>query len=193
MRKAITCTDPKSIQLKLKNLLKDFNLLATTSRGNEKQLCNELRYLLKEELGDPAPVVSKTGIKGLVCAKTSIDSYEVIEKFRDILQKRPYEFRYALRIIPVERVVPTDIEAVKSEASELASNMRQNETFRVTVEKRFTSLHSRDFIEAAATIDRKVNLANPDRILLVEVVGELTGISLIKPGDVLAVMKEKML
>jgi tRNA acetyltransferase TAN1 len=180
--------------MKLKKLLKDFNLLATTSRGNEKQMCVELSYLLKEELGDPAPVVVKTGIRGLVAAKTVFDPCEVTQKLRAILQERPYEFRYALRIIPVERVVPTDLDEVKRVASELVANIGENETFRVTVEKRFTSLHTRDFIEAAATgIDRKVDLENPDRILLIEVVGGLTGMALIKSDDVLAVLKEKML
>jgi tRNA acetyltransferase TAN1 len=180
--------------MKLKNLLKDFNLLATTSRGNEKQTCYELLYLLKEELGDPAPVVDKTGIRGLVAAKTAFDPCEVIQKFRAVLQDRPYEFRYALRIIPAKRVVPTALDEVKRVAAELAANIGENETFRVTVEKRFTSLHSKDFIEAVATgIDRKVDLENPDKILLIEVVGGLTGMSLIKPNDVLAVVKEKML
>jgi len=139
-------------------------------------------------------VVSKTGIRGLVAAKTALDPCEVIEKFRVILQERPYEFRYALRIIPVEKVVPTDLDEVKRAATELAADMGENETFRVTVEKRFTSLHSRDFIEAAATsIQRKVNLENPDKILLIEVVAGLTGMALIKPTCVLAVVKEKML
>jgi tRNA acetyltransferase TAN1 len=180
--------------MKLKNLLKDFNLLATTSRGNERQICSELTYLLKEEMGDPAPVVDKTGIRGLVAAKTSLKPREVIEKFRAVLQERPYEFRYALRIIPVERVVPTDLDEVKRVAEELAANIGENETFRVTVEKRFTSLHSRDLIETVATdIDRKVDLKNPDKILLIEVVGGITGISLIEPNEVLAVIKEKML
>jgi tRNA acetyltransferase TAN1 len=179
--------------MKLKNVLKDFNLLATTSRGNEKQMCAELLYLLKEELGDPAPVVDKTGIRGLVAAKTSFDPYEIIEKFRAILQQRPYEFRYALRIIPAERVVPTDLNEVKRVAAELAVNIGENETFRVTVEKRFTSIHSKDLIEAAATgIERKVDLENPDKILLIQVVEGLTGMSLIKPKCVLAVVKEKM-
>ena len=157
-------------------------------------MCVELLYLLKEELGDPAPVVGKTGIRGLVAAKTAFDPCEVIEKFRAILQEHPYEFRYALRIIPAERVVPTALDEVKRVAAELAANIGENETFRVTVEKRFSSLHSKDFIEAAATvIKRKVDLENPDKILLIEVLGGLTGMSLIKPSDVLAVLKEKML
>ena len=180
--------------MKLKTLLKDFNLLASTSRGNERQMCCELSYLLEEKLGDSALMISKTGIRGLVVAKTSLNPREVIEKFRCILQERPYEFRYALRIIPIERTVPTDLDEVKRVASGLAVSIGENETFRVTVEKRFTSIHSRDFIEAVATgIERKVDLKNPDKILLIEVVGGVTGISLIKPNEVLAVTKEKML
>ena len=174
-------------------MLSDFNLLATTSRGSERQMCSEMLYLLKE-LGDPTSAVDKTGVRGLIAAKTAFDPCEVIEKFRAVLQERPYEFRYALRIIPVERVVRTDLDEIKSTATELAAKIGENETFRVTVEKRFTSLHSRDFIEAVAMdIKRKVDLENPDKILLIEVIGGLTGISLIKPSDVLAVVKEKML
>jgi tRNA acetyltransferase TAN1 len=179
---------------KLKTLLEDFNLLATTSRGNEKPMCYELLYLLKEDLGDPAPVVGKTGISGLVAAKSAFNPYEVIGKLRAILQEQPYKFRYSLRIIPVEKVVRTDLDEVKCAAEELSLRIRENETFRVTVEKRFTSIHSRDFIKAAATsINRKVDLENPDKILLIEVVGGLTGLSLIKPSDVLTVVKEKLL
>ena len=157
-------------------------------------MCSELLYLLTDELGDPAPVADRTGIRGLVAAKSSFNPCEIIEKFRALLQERPYEFRYALRIIPIEKVVPTDIDKIKSTAMELAANIRENETFRVTVEKRFTKIHTRELIEAAATnIERKVNLENPDKILLIEVVGGLTGISLIQSEDILAVIKEKML
>jgi len=174
-------------------VLSDFNLLATTMRGNERQMCYELAYLLKE-IGDPAPEVNKTGIRGVIVGKTTLNPVETIEKFRVILQERPYEFRYALRIIPVEKVVRTDLNEVKRVAKELAAKIGENETFRVTVEKRFTSFHSRDFIEAAATdIQRKADLENPDKILLIEVIGGLTGMALISPSCILAVVKEKML
>jgi len=157
-------------------------------------MCSELSYLLKELVGDPAPVVAKTGIRGLVAAKTSLDPCEVIEKFRGILQDRPYEFRYALRIIPIERVLATNLDKVRKVAIELAANIAENETFRVTIEKRFTSLHSRDFIEAAAnSIERKADLDNPDKVLLIEVLGGITGMSLIKPSSIISVLKEKML
>ena len=157
-------------------------------------MISEILYLLKEKLGDDSAVARKTGVRGLIAAKTSLEPREVINKFRTILQERPYEFRYALRIIPVEKVVRTDLEEIKSASETIAAGIWETETFRVTVEKRFTCLHAQDFIEAVATgIERKVNLSNPDRILLVEVVGGWTGLSLLKPNDVLAVPKEKML
>jgi tRNA acetyltransferase TAN1 len=175
-------------------LLSDFNLLATTARGNERQMIYEILYLLKETLGDQTAEASKTGVRGLIVARTALNPCDVVDKFKAILHERPYEFRYALRIIPVEKVVPTDLEAIGQSAAELASQIAENETFRVTVEKRFTTLHSRDIVEAvAARIQRHVDLDKPDKVLLVEVVGKFTGVSLVKPDLILSVLKEKML
>lgn len=173
-------------------VLKDFNLLITTSRGNEEDACSEIWYLLGE-IGDSAAKVDKTGITGLIAAKTAFDPFEVIEKFRKILKERPYEFRYTLRVIPIEKVVRTDLGEIERTVTELSSKIKENESFRVTVEKRFTDTSTKDLIEAAAAnIERKVDLGNPDKIILIEVVGGLTGISIIRPEQILAVMKEKL-
>ena len=173
-------------------MLKDFNLLVTTSRGNEGDACSEFWYLLGE-IGDSAPTVDKTGISGLIAVKTALNPFEVIEKLRKILHDRPYEFRYSLRIIPIEKVVRTDLGEIRRAAKDLSSKIGENETFRVTVEKRFTEASTRDIVEAAAAnVEKKVDLSNPDKILLVEVVGGFTGVSVIKPDDILPVMKEKM-
>ncbi len=156
-------------------------------------MCYELGFLLKN-IGDPNAKVGKTGIRGLVVAKTILDPVEAIQKLRAVLMEKPYEFRYSLRIIPIQRVVHTNLEEVEVTAKELAATMTESETFRVTVEKRFTSIHSREFIEAIATeIKNKVDLENPNKILLVEALGGFTGISILKPTDIISVLKEKML
>lgn len=174
-------------------MLRDFNLLATTSRGNEDETCSELWYLLGQ-IGDSAPTVDKTGVTGLIVAKTAFNPFEAIENFRKILRERPYEFRYTLRILPIEKVVRTDLGEIQRVATELSSKIGENETFRVTVEKRFTETPTLEIIEAAAAnIERKVDLDKPDKILLIEVIGGLTGISVIKPDDMISVMKEKVL
>ena len=96
--------------------------------------------------------------------------------------------------MPLERVVPSDLAEIKRVALELADRIGEEESFRVTIEKRFTSLHSQEIIEAVASdIKRKADMKNPDRILLIEIIGGLTGISLINPSDELAVIKEKLI
>ncbi len=175
-------------------MIEGFNLIATTARGNERPMINEILFLLKDELGDAQAQATKTKIRGLVVAKTTLDPCIVIEKFRAILTERPYEFRYALRILPIQKVVSTELEEIKKAAAEVATKIGENETFRVTVEKRFTSLHTKDLIEAGAgDLKQKADLENPDKILLIEVLGALTGLSLLKPFEIMAVVKEKML
>jgi len=167
--------------------------VVTTYRGNEEEACSELWYLLGQ-VGDATPIIERTNVSGLIVAKTSLNPFEVIERFRRILQERPYEFRYLLRVIPIERVVRTDIDEISRVAHEFENRIGENETFRVTVEKRFTETSTRSIIEAIASkINRKVDLEKPDKIVLVEVIGGLTGMSLIKPEDVLSVTKEKAL
>ncbi len=156
-------------------------------------MCYELSFLLKEA-GDSEPKVDRTGIRGLVVAKTALDPVEAIQKFRTLLAERPFEFRYALRIIPVQKIVHTNLEEIKNSAAVMTAQLEETETFRVTVEKRFTPIHSKEFIEAvAADVKNKVDLDNPSRILLVEVLGGYTGISLVKPTEIISVLKEKML
>jgi hypothetical protein len=41
-------------------MIEDFNLLATTARGNERAMCNELYFLLKDNLQDTEAKTSKT-------------------------------------------------------------------------------------------------------------------------------------
>jgi len=173
-------------------VVKDFNLLVTTARGNEEDACSEIWYLLGET-GDSAVKVDKTGITGLIAAKTAFNPFEIIEKFRVILKERPDEFRYTLRVIPVEKVVRTDVGEIQRAVTELGSKIKEGETFRVTVEKRFTNASTNDIIAAAAAnIERRVDLNRPDKIVLIEVVGGLTGVSVVKPQEILSIMKEKM-
>jgi tRNA acetyltransferase TAN1 len=43
----------------------------------------------------------------------------------------------------------------------------------------------------AKRIERKVDLDNPDKIVLVEVIGQLAGLSLISSNDILSIEREK--
>ena len=171
--------------------LRDFNLIVTTSRGLENDACSEIWFLLGE-IGDRNSTVEESSISGLVVAKTSLDPIKAIEDLRKILKEQPGEFRYSLRLIPIEIVVHTSLPEIIAASSRISPKILEQETFRVTVEKRHTGLSSMEIIEAVAeNVDRKVDLHNPDKILLIEILGGLTGLSIIKPEDILSVTKDE--
>jgi len=171
--------------------LKRFNLIVTTFRRQEAIAASELRDLLIY-LGDKEPEVEMTKISGLITALTNLDPFYVIEKVREILSSEPWRISSLLRFIPIEEVVSTKIEDIAEAACKLSSKIPKESSFRITVEKRHTSLSSQDIIKAVAEkIERRVDLKNPDYIVLIEVLGGLTGVSVIRPEQIVSSMKHE--
>lgn len=172
-------------------MLSDFNLLVSSARGNEREANSELWYLIGE-LGDRSAETSYTPVSGLTVAKTSLDPVKVIQNLRSILKKRPWEFRYVLKVKPVQKVVPSEIEAIGKAASEKSGAIQDGETFRVSIEKRRSNVSSKDVIDAiAAKIPRKVDLRDPKKIVLVEIIGTVAGVAVIPPDGILGIEREK--
>ncbi|NWG09427.1 MAG: RNA methyltransferase [Nitrososphaerales archaeon] len=166
-----------------------FNLIATTHRGLEHKASSEL-FALLTQMSDEAPDVMRTGILGLLVVKTNLQPIKVIEDLRKIVVEDPLRIRYLLRLIPVDTVVDTDIGKIVDAVSSLASRIEENDTFRITIEKRRTSLSSLEVIHAVANvINRSVNLESPDWIVLIEIIGKYTGVSVIKLDQMLNVIK----
>ena len=85
------------------------------------------------------------------------------------------------------------IDAVIAEIEKQKAKMGEGETFRITLEKRRTELGSLEFIDpVAAIIDNPVNLSEPDWVVLLEVMGEKTGVSVIPSDAMLNVQKERV-
>jgi tRNA acetyltransferase TAN1 len=172
-------------------LLKDFNLVVSTSRGNERNTCSEMWYLLGE-VGDRGSTVEPTPAIGLVVAKTKLEATKAVHDLRALLKQRPWEFKYTLKLVPVQAVSEATLDAIQSSALELAKKIGDKETFRITVEKRHTGLSSKTIIDTIAKkIDRKVKLEDPDRIIMIDVIGDLAGLALVRPDDILSVEREK--
>ena len=175
----------------MQQLLNDFNLIISTSRGNERNTCSEMWYLLGE-IGDRGSTIETTSVIGLVVAKTKLDPVKAIRDLRALLKERPWEFKYTLKLVPVQKVVEAQLQEIEQAALDLAGRIVQKEKFRITVEKRHTDLSSKTIIETVAKrIERTVDLDSPDKILMIEIIGQLAGLALIQPEDVLSVEREK--
>ena len=172
-------------------MLADFNLIISTSRGNEKNTCSEMWYLLGE-VGDRGSNIETTQVIGLVVAKTKLDPIKAVHALRALFKARPWEFKYTLKLAPIQRVVPAQISEIEKAAVEVAEGIAVGEKFRITIEKRHTPLSSKPIIDGVAKkIDRAVDLESPDKILLIEIIGELVGLSLVTAEDIMSVEREK--
>ncbi len=168
-----------------------FNLLVTTYRHMENEAGAEISALLRE-IGEKGPEISYTSVSGLLTCKTELDPLEAIQKIKKIVQDEPWKVRYILRLIPIDTLVNTDVDDIKNAVQSLAIRIKENETFRVTVEKRRSSIKSMEIIEAvAAVVDRKVSLERQDWVVLIEIVGKETGVSVIKPENIFSTVKVK--
>ena len=148
-------------------------------------------YLLGE-VGDRGSNIETTGVIGLVVAKTKLDPFKAIGDLRILLKERPWEFKYTLKLFPIQNVVAARLEEIENAAVALAERIAKEEKFRITVEKRHTALSRTAIIDTIAKrIERTVDLDSPDKIVLVQVIGELVGVALITPQDVLSIEREK--
>ena len=74
----------------------------------------------------------------------------------------------------------------------MSKQILDDETYRISIEKRNSDLSSKEIITKIANqIKNKVSLEFPDRIVLIEILGNKTGISILKKSDVLSIEKTK--
>jgi tRNA acetyltransferase TAN1 len=166
------------------------NLIVSTSRFREEEAQDEILDLLNM-LGDSDAEAEITEIKGLLLAQTKLDPFEVVRRLKELVASEPWQVRYILRVLPIEVVVTTEIDVIKQAAKELAAKMGKD-SFRITVEKRHSPLESIEVIKAVAgEIESKVDLENPDWIVLVEIIGAETGISVLRPDQLFSSVIEK--
>ena len=167
-----------------------FNLIVSTFRFREEEAQDEILDLL-DMFGDPDAESEITEIKGLLLAQTALDPFEVIEKLKKLVASEPWQLRYILRVLPVEKVVPTELDAIKQAAKDLSVKIGKD-SFRITVEKRHSSLKSVEIIKAIASeIESKVDLENPDWVILVEIIESQTGLSVLRQNQMFSSVVEK--
>ena len=167
------------------------NLIITCARHLEEDTEEELRDIL-DELGDSEIEVSISDMSGILTAQTKLDPIEVVKKMKEMLLDQPWSIRYCLRIIPIQKVIETKIEVIEREISNISNQILDGETYRILIEKRNSDISSKEIItKIAHEIKNKVSLDFPDKIILIEILGGMTGISILKEVDILSIEKTK--
>ena len=167
------------------------NLIITCQRNLEDPTILEAQNML-ERFGDVDAIIEKTVFSGIIQAQTSLDNIKVLDDFRELIDDEPWLIKYCSRIIPIQAECESKLDEITNKAIELSHVMKKDQTYRITIEKRHSSLHTKDIISNIAdSILNKVSLENSDWEIIVQVLRDKTGISVIPPDTILSVDRQK--
>ena len=169
--------------------MNNFNLLVSTSRFNEVNAKAEIWFTLLM-CGDKYPIISGIKYPGLITAATNIDSKEVILKIKEILEKTSNFFQFILKIIPIDYVCETKLNVIKDFVEKYYPlYLNKEDSFKIELKRRKNDVIERDtLIEAVAKlINNKVDLDNPDKIIRIELLGNVSGISFLNPDGIIII------
>ena len=167
------------------------NLIITCARHLEGDAEEEITDIL-DELGDSDVKISISSMSGIITVQTKLDPIEVVRKMKETLLDEPWSIRYCLRVIPVQKVVETNIEEIEKTISSMSDQIEEKESYRILIEKRNSDISSKEIITKIANgVKNKVSLDFPDKIILIEILGIVTGISILKESDILSIEKTK--
>jgi len=167
------------------------NLIITCARSLESETKNEISKIL-DELGDQEPEILNVGMRGILMVNTIIEPSKIIDYVKNKIIEEPWLIRYCLRIIPIQMITETEIDKIEQNVIKLKDTIQKNDSYRITIEKRNTSISSNEIItEIAKIFSNKVSLNQPDWIILIEILGNKTGISILKNDEMFSLDKAK--
>lgn len=130
---------------------------------------------------EPCKVI-KTRYKGLF----------LLEADEHALQKiKEYETTAIYRVIPLDVIVPADLPTIIEKTRVLAQEkLNQNETFAVRCKRRGFPTSSKEIEKTLGstiveTFNNPVNLDNPDKTILIEIIDKKAGIAILEKTEIL--------
>ena len=173
--------------------MNNFNLLVSTSRFNEVNAKAELWFTLLM-CDDKYPIISGANYPGLITAATSIENREIIKNIKKILEKDATFFQFILKIIPIDYVCETNLKVIKQIVEQYhPAYLNKTNSFKIELKRRKSDTIERDAVieSVAKIIKNKVDLENPDIIIRIELLGNISGISFLNPEDIIAIPNKR--
>ncbi|MBI3859240.1 MAG: THUMP domain-containing protein [Thaumarchaeota archaeon] len=166
------------------------NLVVTSAKGLEARASAEFKEIALLS-GVRKFSVERSAYDGILEVEAE-NPKALVAFLSDFIRAEPFKVRFIMRVIPVDGVVDTKLDQISKAVKDLAPSISSTETFRITIEARDSPYSDKELIDAIAdVVDRKVSLDSPDKIILLQIFGEYTGISVLAPRDILSVPKLK--
>jgi len=166
------------------------NLIMTSAKGLEARASAEFKEVALLS-GMRKVSIERSAYDGVL--EVEAEDPKALRAFiTEYVRSEPFKVRFVMRVIPVDQVVDTKLEDIVAAVKGNSSLIGPSDSFRITIEARDSPYSDKQLIDAIAdAVDRKVNLDSPDKVVLIQIFGEYTCVSVISPGEILSVPKLK--
>lgn len=174
--------------------LDGFNLIVTVQGHKDSHIGVELIGIEEIELAlsvyEPVLYIKESQYPNVVLVELSMDPEEAVA----ILKEAPTTV--ISKVIPIEEVVKTQKDAILDKTLEIArKKIKTDDSFTIRTdlrgrkyiesEEELIQMVSNNIIDGLRMDPQSVDSKNPDWIVQIEVVGDDTGISVLKPYEIL--------
>jgi len=142
--------------------------------------------------GDTYPIISGIQFPGLITALTNLNTEKFLAKVKEILKNNPTFFQFILKIVPIDFICETDTKTIKYIIQENYKKfIDEHDTFKISLKRRHhEKIERTNFIEEVTkNIENKVNLENPDKIIHIEILGNISGVSILNKNEIIKVKR----
>lgn len=164
------------------------NLLVSYEPSRESSAKAELELLLEEVKDNYKFFPMRT--KGLFTVKVP-NARRTIIKLSNVYKKTPEKFRSTFSFKPIDIWTSTDIREMQKATRKLAPKIKTKETWMLQLNKRSNKENYHSLVvKLTEPVERgNVDLCNPGKIILAEMIENRSGFSLVKKENILRTSK----
>ncbi|UCG03637.1 MAG: THUMP domain-containing protein [Candidatus Heimdallarchaeota archaeon] len=159
--------------------------MISSQRSFERDALSEAYYVISDVLGyKTRPLKSRVPGLAILRLIDETDPFRVIKEIKQYTQEKG-PLVACLKIVPLERLIKTNLPKIVENAVSLAKlRITPTNTWKIHVRKRQTTLRTLQVIEKIAEEINwgVVNLTSPDFEIRIEIIRDLTGVSVMEPN-----------
>jgi tRNA(Ser,Leu) C12 N-acetylase TAN1 len=165
-----------------------YNLLVTFHPNQAGTAEMEVRNRI-EGAGYTIEHMEHSCVNGVFCIEVNGDAKELIKSIRREFMDAPEMLYHTFHWVPVDTWVEATEEAMIEAVKEAAEGIGDRESWKMHVHKRHHPKHSEDLMLVLTDpiLKGKVDLRHPQKIIAVEVLGPMAGISLLENDQIIDV------
>jgi len=163
------------------------SFLISSQRSFERDALSEAFYIISDILKNDVKLLRSRvpGLSILSLTNESSDPFEILSKIVDYIEEKG-PLVACLKIVPLECLIKTNLQNIVLKTTEMARlKILPSNSWRITVNKRQSNLGTFQVVnEVAEEINwGTVNLETFELEVRIEIIRDLTGISIMKPNS----------